>query len=312
MNIVTPQVGIDVAKDSLDVSIDGARCFRVKNDESGCLCLAERLGRACVVHLESSGGYERLAVRTLRAYGIQVGVHDPLKAKRLFQATGFKAKTDALDARSLAKLGSLLEERKPKSLEREGLCDCSRAIEALKTSAAEFLVRAKASELDPTAKAAYLAAAKGLKEQAKALEKRFEARVKASTFAERYRLALSVPGAGKTLARLCVCELPDDLSPYEAKQIACYAGLAPIDDSSGSRTKRPRLGRGNVRLKSGTYMPALSAMRSQSWARDLYARLRAKGRLHQQAIVAVMRRLLVRVVAVLKRGTPWQEVPPKT
>src|SRR5436190_23315393 len=103
MDIVTPQVGIDVSKDWLDVSIGGGSVFRVRNDSSGCLALVERLCLPCVVHLEASGGYERLASRILGASGIEVRVHDPLKVRRLFQAAGPNAKTDSLDARSLAR-----------------------------------------------------------------------------------------------------------------------------------------------------------------------------------------------------------------
>ena len=56
-------------------------------------------------------------------------------------------------------------------------------------------------------------------------------------------------------------------------------------------------------------MPALACLAAQGWAGELYRRLSAKGRAHRQALVAVMRRRLVRIVAVLKRGTPWEERP---
>lgn len=308
MSIVA-SIGIDVSKDMLDISLDGARPFRIANDPASCAQLAERLTRPCTVHLEASGGHERLVRRALEAAGIPVRTLDPLKARRLWQSQARHAKTDSIDAKCLAKTGPLLPAKAPKSLQREALCDHSRAIEALKTSASEFLVRAGAAQLDPEAKAAYLEAADGLKAQAQKLEKRFLQRIKKSTDQQRFNLAKSVPGAGDRLARVCACELPEDLSPYSSAQICSYAGLAPIDASSGKRTGKARLGRGNSRLKAALYMPAVSAIRHQTWAKELYARLRAKGRLHQQAIVAVMRRLLVRVAAVLKRGSPWKDEP---
>ncbi len=118
---------------------------------------------------------------------------------------------------------------------------------------------------------------------------------------------MSVPGVGPVTACAVVAELPDDLSGVSTAQAAAYAGLAPLDDSSGKRDGPKTVGRGNARLKAALYMPALGLVRRPGWARDLYTRLKDKGRRHQAAIVAVMRKLLTRVVAVLKRGTPWQE-----
>ena len=65
-----------------------------------------------------------------------------------------------------------------------------------------------------------------------------------------------------------------------------------------------------MHLKAALYMPALNVMSRQQWANDTYKRLRAKGLEHQQAIVPIMRKLLLQIVAVLKRRTPWQGVPP--
>ena len=84
-----------------------------------------------------------------------------------------------------------------------------------------------------------------------------------------------------------------------------------MDRSSGKHNPPARLGRGNTHLKAALYMPAVTALRREEWAKNLYARLRQKGRTHDQAIVPIMRRLLTRVVVVLKRGTPWEDEPPK-
>ena len=295
--------------DTLDISIGGGKAFLVKNDRNACEELAARLPRPCVVHIESSGGHERLVARVLRASGIEVRTHDPLRVKRISQARAGKAKTDPIDARNLASAGRLLPVRTPKTVEHDNLADHSRAIEALKDAAREFLVRARSAQLDSVAQSAYLDAAQTLRMRAETLERQFVARVKASSHATRYELALSVEGVGPCMARVCVAELPEDLTHLTTAQIAAYAGLAPIDNSSGRHTGRSRLGRGNSHLKGGCYMPAVSAVRHQPWATALYTRLKAKGRLHQQAIVAVMRRMLVRVAAVLKRGSPWEAEP---
>ena len=114
---------------------------------------------------------------------------------------------------------------------------------------------------------------------------------------------------GPATARVLLCELPEDLPERTPAQICSYCALAPLDDSSGARRGPARLGQGNRRVKAALYMAAMCAVRTQRWAKELYARLRSKGRAHQQAICAVMRRLLLRAVAVLKRGSPWKDEP---
>lgn len=310
MNIVTAQIGGDVSKDEILVSVQGNKPFKTLNQEAALVAAAERLPRPCEVHLERSGGYERLAARVFTQAGIVVRLHNPLKARRLAQAIGPKAKTDAVDAKALAELGELLPVQEPKSAEREALSDLSRAIETIKQTITQYKKRRAVPELDEGAKHAYEKVIVALSKERDELIKQFEKRVRSSSLAADYKLILSVWDVGPVTARNCLCELPENAKRCRPCQVSSYAGLAPIDDSSGKHTGPSRIGRGAVRLKAGMYMSAISALRHQQWAKDLYAGLRAKGRTHQQAIVAVMRRQLLRVVAVLQRNTPWQAEPP--
>ena len=309
MNIVAAQAGGDVSKDEIVVCVKGSKPFKVKNAEEALREAAERLPRPCVMHMERSGGYERLAARVFGAAGIQVRLHNPLKARRLAQAVGAKAKTDAVDAEGLAKTGELLPVAPAKSIERQKLADLSRAIETVKKTRTQYKKRQKMPEIDEGVKKAYQHVIDSLTKEMKTLEKSFLVKVRASSLAGRYKLMLSVPDVGPVTARICLCELPENVLSVSESQICSYAGLAPIDDSSGKHTGPSRIGHGNMRLKAGMYMSAMSALRHQSWAKELYARLLATGRTHQQAAVAIMRRQLVRVAAVTKRGTPWEPKP---
>lgn len=309
MNIVVAQVGIDVSKLELVVSIDGAKPFKVANTLEFCRDLAGQLPKPCCVHLESSGSYERTVRRALIEAGVEVRVHNPLKTKRLAQARGANAKTDSIDARGLAGSGALLPERSAKSLERQRLADFSRAIQSVKETSAEYKRRLSCPELDEDARLVYENLVQLLRAKVENLERQFVTRMKNSTFAREYEIIKSVPGIGPVTARILVCELPEDVPERSPAQISSYAGLAPLDDSSGKRNGPRHLGQGNRRLKACLYMASFCVVRTQSWAKDLYARMRAKGKVHQSAMAAVMRRLLVRVVAVLKRGSPWQGEP---
>lgn len=309
MEMISHQVGIDVAKNELVTSIQAGKAFALPNTVEGCQELVGCLPEGSVVHLEASGGYERLVRRMLEASGFKVVLHNPLKPRRLAQAQGIRAKTDFVDARVLSQSGALLPESPTKTLDRQALADHSRAIDTLKETIADYKKRMKGPELDPVARQIYAQSISVIQKQLEIAEKAFAERIKASGYALSFSWVCSVPALGPSTARICICEFPEDLMLRSTAQIASYAGLAPIDNQSGNRIGRAHLGHGNNRLKRAFYMPAICAVRTQQWAKELYARLRAKGRAHQSAIVAVMRRLLVRAVAVLKRGSPWQDEP---
>lgn len=311
MESISEQVGTDVAKDELVASISGGRPFKLVNTEFGIQLFIEKLPPGSTVHLESSGGYERLAVRRLREAGFEVRIHNPLRVRRYAQALGVRAKTDPLDAKTLSFAGPVLVGNAGKGVERESLADISRAIETLKRERSDFLRRIGCAELEGEVVKAYKKLVAHLSEQMEDLEKLFVKRVKASSFAKDYKNLLSVPGIGSCSARIVLCEFPGDYKHRTGSQIASYCGTAPMDESSGKKKGEKHIRKGNPRMKGGLYMGALSLVQSAPWAKTLYAGLRAKGKAHQCAIVAVIRRLILRCLAVLKRGTPWQEAPPK-
>jgi transposase len=305
MESVSVEVGIDVSRAFLDVSLGGAKPFRVPNTPESCLELAERLPSGSVVHLEASGGCERIPRRVLTDAGLTVRTLDPLRVRRMAQAKGKRGKTDSLDAMHLAVSGGSLEPQREKTRFREELCDLSRAIEDIKQDCACLKVKAGVPGLDGYTRDSLLEGARLLRRLAEEMHREHLRRIKGSEQEARHALAVSVPGVGPVLARVACCEIPESFEQFSDAQLTSYAGVAPVPDQSGDRKPRARVRRGNSRLKAALYMPAICCVRSQEWARSLYKRLRARGRAHQQAIVAVMRRLLIRILQVLRRGTPW-------
>ncbi len=101
----SPSVGIDVAKDWLDVAVQpGGEHWRVAQDAAGLAGLVARLDALApaLVVLEASGGYERPVLAALTAAGLPVALVNPRQARDFAKATGKLAKTDALDAQALA------------------------------------------------------------------------------------------------------------------------------------------------------------------------------------------------------------------
>jgi transposase len=308
------RVGIDTSKDILEVHIEGQsnRHFRVSNDEDGVARLKQELGEGdYLVGIEASGRYEAFVRHELQAAGYNVKLQNPRQVRRLAEGLGKQAKTDGLDAQLLARTAGLCAPNEPRSKEREELTDVSRAIECLKQEKAGHLKRIQVPGYSQIAAEGLKRVVAALEKEIQALEKKFVALVKSGSQKERYELALSVPNVGPILARVAVCELPEDLQSWSIRQLSSYAGVAPIDDSSGKKILPPRVPRHkNAHLKAALYMPAIGALQKQAWANRTYSRLRARGLTHQQAAVAIMHKLLFHLVAVLKRGSAWKAEPP--
>jgi len=309
------RVGIDTSKDTLDVYIDrpGSKRLKVKNDKSGIAQLKSELGGGDhLIAIEATGRYESLARHELEAAGHEVKVQNPRKVRRLADGIGTKAKTDRIDAKFLAKTAELCAASKPRSKEREALGDISRAINTLKTERSGHLKRIQVPGYSPVAKRVLKQVIKAFDRQIKKLEEEFEKLVAVSSLAEKYKLVQSIPCVGSNTARVAVCELPEDIENWSVRQLSAYAGVAPMDDSSGKRNSPARVPKhGNFHIKAALYMPALGLLKKGGLYATTYRRLLARGLTHQQAVIPLMHKLLIHIAAVLKRGTAWEAVPPK-
>src|SRR5437660_7123230 len=97
-------VGIDVSKAQLDVAFRPEGRFSAPNDEAGVTQVLERLRAVppTLVVLEATGGLEILLTGVLVAAGVPVAVVNPRQVRDFAKATGRLAKTDTLDAQTLA------------------------------------------------------------------------------------------------------------------------------------------------------------------------------------------------------------------
>ncbi|WP_166832054.1 IS110 family RNA-guided transposase [Thalassoroseus pseudoceratinae] len=126
------------------------------------------------------------------------------------------------------------------------------------------------------------------------------------------RLLRTIPGVGPRLAEIVAAVLDDPRRFSNSKQVACYAGLTPRQYQSGDTDRQGRISRqGNSLLRAMLVEVSWVSLRYNSWARQIYERVRrgSAGR-KKIAIVAVARRLLVRCWAMLRDGTAWN--PPLT
>lgn len=303
-------VGIDVSKDFLDVHLrpTGA-AFRLANDEDGLAALVARLrplSPAGLV-LEATGGYEVPVVAALAAAGLAPAVVNPRQARRFAEGVGRLAKTDPLDAAALAHFAEAVRPA-PRPVP-----DADARLLGELLARRRQLVQMRVSEQHrlPTASGAIR---KGIQQhidyldrQVKGVEADLAAAVQASpAWRARDELLRSVPGVGPQVSRTLLAELPE-LGTASGRQLSALCGLAPFNRDSGRRRGPRTIYGGRSHVRAALYQAALVAMRWNGPLKRVYEGLLARGKAKKVALVAVARRLLVILNALVRTGSPWQE-----
>jgi transposase len=134
----------------------------------------------------------------------------------------------------------------------------------------------------------------------KELQKRFFVRPEA-------RILISLPGMGPILGAEFLVAVGDISAFSNADKLAAYAGLVPAARDSGKRVgNNKRMRGGNKVLKRVFYQSAFSSLRGCAESRAFYARKRAEGKRHTQALIALARRRVNVLWAMLRDGTTFE------
>lgn len=304
--------GCDVSKHNLDIALWGeAAAARFGNDAQGLKRLIAWLRRrnATIVGLEPSGGYEKGAVKALIGAGFDVRFADARRVRLLADAHNAAAKTDRIDAafiaRFIAETGGRRIVREPA---REKLRDLMAARRALIEAATRLRQQAAMRE-DATARRALEAQARELARQAKALAAAALLHLRATpALAHAAALLQSAPGVGPIVAASLLADMPE-LGTLSGKQAARLAGLAPYVRESGKWKGRAACGGGRAAPRSLLYLAAMTAKRTNPAARAGFDRLVAAGKPKMVALVALMRKLLTALNAILRDQKPWTQTP---
>lgn len=305
-----PYVGIDVSKARLDVALlPMGESFAVANDEDGFDELLGRLEdlRPTLVVLEASGGFERPAAVALAASGIAVCVLNPRQTRDFARATGKLAKTDALDAKALARFAEAVRPA-PRTLpdaearEFQAILARRRQIIQMTTAEKNRLGAATSRAVGRRIEAHIRWLEKELSHTDRDLDKAIES---SPTFEENEALLRSVPGVGPVLCRTLLAELPE-LGSLSPKELSALVGVAPLNRDSGTLRGRRSVWGGRARVREALYMGALIASRYNPAIKEFYERLLAAGKPKKVALVACMRKLLTILNAMMRDRTPWR------
>lgn len=308
-------IGIDVSKAQLDIAErpSGERAVMAHTEES-ITTLVARLRHhppACLV-LEATGGLEVPLASALAVAGIPVAVVNPRQVRDFAKATGQLAKTDAIDAQTLARFAEAVRPV-PRPLPDEA----TQAFSALLTRRRQLMAMCVAEQnrlqrASRPIQRQIQVHLTWLKKQLAALDKDLTHRIQSSPiWRKREDLLRSVPGIGPVVSRTLLAELPE-LGTLTHKQIAALVGVAPLNRDSGTFRGRRMIWGGRAVVRGVLYMSAVTAVRHNSVIKVFYQRLRAAGKAPKVALVACMHKLLTILNAMVKQRTPWRLSPQGT
>jgi transposase len=303
-------VGIDVAKDRLDVHLRPSdEAFALSRDDRGLQALVERLGALApaLVVLEATGGFEVAVAGALAAAGLPLVVVNPRQIRDFARATGRLAKTDRLDAEAIARFAEAVQPA-PRPLP-SAAADALGELVARRRQLVEMITsegQRRRQTRDPRLQRRLEAHVAWLQKELSALETDLDDAVRGTpAWRATEDLLASVPGIGKTSARTLIAELPE-LGSLDRRKIAALVGVAPINRDSGCFRGRRMVMGGRASVRTALYMPTLTAIRHNPALQAFYQRLIGRGRPAKVAITACMRKLLVILNAILRDQTPWQ------
>ncbi len=335
--------GVDVSKERLDVCILPAdERFAASNDEAGLESLCERLAASNVdlVCFEASGGFERAAVASVAGAGLTPIVVNAKQVADYGRALGLRAKTDALDAWKIARFAQAIgpQARPLPDAEARELGDLvarRRQLVRMRASERQRLQGVRDQLLIGSLKRVIAT----LSQEISALDDVLDDRIRKSpVWRVRESLLTSVPGVGPATARtlerfpirqdrkiaLSVCfnasslssksaiwrddalnaELPE-LGSLDRREIASLVGLAPHTRQSGRWRGKSFISGGRTTVRTAIYVAALLASRFNPPLKAVYRRLLDAGKPKLVALLAVARRLIVILNAVLRDQKSW-------
>ena len=302
-------VGCDVAKHHLDLfDARTGVAERIANTEPEAATLATKLARrGDLIVFEATGSYDRRLRLALAAAGGRFARVNPGRARDFARAAGYLAKTDQVDARMLAAMGQALE------LGAETSVDPEREKLSLLVKRRDQLVFMRAQEktrlaeiADKKLRANFEAHIAWLSKDIACFNLKIALLCKQSpVIAGEIALTRTAPGVGQVTASVVAALLPE-LGRRSPKSIAALVGLAPFADDSGKWRGHRCIKGGRRRVRQALYMAALAAIRADTPFKAFYLRLRTAGKKAKLALIAVARKLLTTLNAMVRTQQPFR------
>ena len=303
-------VGIDVSKHHFDWVLGGeGDVARVPNTPTGVRRMVAKLQclEATLIVVESTGGYERALTEALSEAGLPIVLVNPWRVRRFGEGLGVLAKTDPLDARILALFGERAQpERRPLPGPRQRqLADLVRRRRQLIA-----MIVAEKSRLDtasPIVRRDINSLVQLLERRVAKLDERIDrSNADDPEKSEQWTRLQTAPCMGPGVARALIVDLPE-LGSLGRRQITSLVGLAPFAKDSEKKSGYRRIRAGRAAPRSALYLAAMNGARFNAVLKAMYQRLIAAGKPPKVALIALARKLLTILNAMVRDGTDWQQ-----
>lgn len=305
----TVLVGIDVSKDRLDIHVlpsgESLQAARSGDGLASLVATLQGLG-AGLVGIEATGGYEGVVTAALAGAGLAVVVINPRQVRAFAQAVGQRAKSDPIDAAMIARF---LEAVRP---EPRALPDAASRLLADLVARRRQIVAMIAAERQRLKRLTERRVRRSIERLVAALEKELneidgeidEQIRRSPAWRADEDLLRSVPGIGPATARTLIADLPE-LGRLGRREIAALAGLAPWTRQSGTWRGKAFIGGGRSSVRTALFVAAMVAARYNAPLKAFYERLLNAGKPKMVALIAVARKLLTILNAIIRDRKPW-------
>lgn len=319
-------IGIDVSKDKLDCAVMASdysvliEKIIINKDQKIASFFKAFMKKAMVnaeellVCIESTGIYGRNIERVCLALNIPFWEEQALKIKRA--STDFRGKNDKKDALRIAEYCLRYENRKllktkvkPEIAELRALAKSRETLLGQKLALENQLREAESHDpaLYKVLKKQFDVVKKTIVKAIKSVEADIKELVsETQEIKTNIDLIKTIPGIGQTTAVQFVIHTNNFENFKSAKHLACFAGVVPFSNESGTIVKKPRVSKmANMKLKTLLHLAALSAVRSKSELKEYYIRKVSEGKNKMSVINAIRNKLVHRIWSVVNRQTAY-------
>lgn len=305
-------IGIDVSKDKLDIVVlDDKKHFVIKNTKASIASFFKNklnLSSCKLVVFESTGGYERLLQCFMIEQNIPYHRAHPNKVYHFAKGEGYFAKTDKIDAYILACYGDKKEIKADNSttLKQLRIQDYSARRSQLKDMISREKQRLSVYTSCKDIRRSITRNIKQLGNELELISQKLDELIKADEeLHNKDKLLKTAKGVGKEVAIVLVTDLPE-LGYLSREEISHLVGVAPQTNDSGKKQGYRATSRGRFEVRRVLYMAALVASRYDPKMKAMYQKLIAKGKAKKVALVAIMRKMIIMLNAMVRTGIAWQ------
>jgi transposase len=312
-------VGIDISKDSFDVALPYSekaayQHLKFTNTQAGFKKFLRQLtvGSHCV--MEASGVYYLPLAVYLHQQGMQVSVVNPLTIKRFAQMRLMRAKTDKKDAAIIAEYGKvetpllwqpraehMLQMQQLQALQDNFTAQLTRLTNQLKTFQSSGIENKFAHHL-------LVIEIKHVKKQIALLQQEL-VRLTQQFHQDLFTRLQTIKGIGKRAAMTLIL-ITDGFRRFDnSKQLCAYVGLSPRIFESGTSVKgKARICKmGMSRMRKLLYLCAMRARSCNKACKEMFERLKERGKNGKLALIAIANKLLRQAFAIGKSQMSYTE-----